>query len=278
MRSRDNDMSWKKIIEDRLPQHLWFGAHGCALHAHQWVNSPSYTLVLVHGAIANNVWWQHIACQLTEGQILSIDLSGHGLSSWDTSYTLTKHAQEVEVLIEEFASGPVYIIGHSYGGAVAALVAANCDIKHSVMLDTPLYIALDHNDPSPKSYHKYLYQSTEEAISRFKPIPNQPVVDEELLKIVAESSLKKIDEGYVWQFDPSFHKRDISEEDQELIKPMLHNMSYWYGEFSPFATDKTLRRAKSMGLTLTMVPNAYHAVTLDNPSALLHMIEGMVEK
>lgn len=269
-------MDWKATLAKNPPKQLWYEAHGTMVHAHHWQNTDDFTVIFIHGAIANNMWWQHIACQLDRGLVLSVDLTGHGLSDWDAPYTLTKHAKEIDLLIDLYAKGPVYIVGHSYGGAVAALAAAHKDVEHAVLVDTPLNIALEHKVPSIKSYQKYVYSNKVEAISRFKPIPNQPVTDQELLEFIACKSLKKVENGYVWQFDPTFHKRDISVEDQALIKPMLANMSYWYGEHSPFATEMLLNKAKELGLALEMIPNAYHAVMLDNPAEILRLVKSML--
>ena len=265
-------MDWKNILLNNMPKNLWYQAHDCMLHAHHWDHSNDFTIIFIHGAIANNIWWQHIAAQIHKGQIFSVDLSGHGLSDWDSPYTLSKHAQEIETLIDEYAKGPVYIFGHSYGGAVAALAAAHRQVEKAVMVDTPLHIALDHKTPSPKSYRKYVYNSRDDAVSRFKPIPNQPILDEELLQLVANASIKQEGVGFVWQFDPAFHKRDVSLEDQALMKPMLPDMDYWYGEYSPFATESTLNRAKDYGLNIDKIEQAYHAVMLDNPQQLLEKI------
>jgi len=265
-------MDWKDILLNNTPTNLWYQAHDCMLHAHYWDHSDEFTLLFIHGAIANNIWWQHIAAQIKKGQIFSVDLSGHGLSDWDSPYTLSKHAHEIETLIDAYAKGPVYIIGHSYGGAVAALAAAHRQVEKAVMVDTPLHIALDQKAPSLKSYRKYVYGTRDEAISRFKPIPNQPILDQALLHIVANASIKEEGSGFTWQFDPAFHKRDVSLEDQDLIKPMLSDMSYWYGEYSPFATESTLNRAKAFGLSLDRIEKSYHAVMLDNPKQLLEKI------
>ena len=267
---------WKTILAKSPPSNFWYSAHDCMIHAHHWNYTDDFTLILIHGAIANNIWWQHIASQMNRGQVYAVDLSGHGQSEWDTPYTLAKHAEEIEVLIDSYSKGPVYIVGHSYGGAVAALAAAHRQVSHAVMLDTPLYIALDHKAPSARAYRKYVYKTKEEAVSRFKPIPNQPILDEALLEHVALSSLKVDEGGYVWQFDPSFHKRDVSLADQALIKPMLPSMSYWYGEYSPFATEATLSRVRDMGMQCASISNAYHAVMLDNPDEVIALINNIL--
>lgn len=56
---------------------------------------------------------------------IAIDLPGHGLSSPIEGGDVTARiAARVKAAIEQLASGPVHLIGHSFGGAVAVAVAA----------------------------------------------------------------------------------------------------------------------------------------------------------
>lgn len=270
-------MNWQQLFEQAQPKHIWMEISDYVVHAHQWHRSDDFTLVFIHGAMANNTWWQHIASQFQTGNILSIDLSGHGLSEWCTPYTLEKHAKEVVSLIEAYGTGPIYIAGHSYGGAVAMLAKTFIPVEHVVMCDTPLYLVLEQNEQSTKSYIKNQYKTLEETIARFKPIPNQPIENFELFKLIAAQSIKKIETGYTWQFDPMFHRRIVTQGDQENIQNNSSGMSYWYGEYSPFATDQTLQKAKQFNMTLKMIPGAYHAVTVDAPDFILEQLKYMVE-
>jgi pimeloyl-ACP methyl ester carboxylesterase len=57
------------------------------------------------------------------GRWLAPDLRGHGRSLREGPYGIGAHAADVAALIEAEAPGPVTLVGHSFGGAVAALVA-----------------------------------------------------------------------------------------------------------------------------------------------------------
>jgi len=57
------------------------------------------------------------------GRWLAPDLRGHGRSVREGPYGIGAHAVDVATLIEAEAPGPVTLVGHSFGGAVAALVA-----------------------------------------------------------------------------------------------------------------------------------------------------------
>lgn len=270
-------MLWHKGRLDNPPKHIWYEAHGVMCHAHQWLNDDSATIVFIHGAIANNVWWEHIACQISYANILSVNLSGHGKSHWDAPYNLTKHAKEVLTLIEHYAQGKIYLIGHSYGGAVAALVSSMVAVHKVVLVDTPLKITQEPRESGAKSYRKYAYPTMEDAIARFKPIPSQPITDQELLQYIAKHSITKTENGFEWQFDPSFNKREISEAEQTLIKPMLEGALFWYGELSPFGDEESIMLANSLGLQPMVIPDAHHAVMIDNPGYLLRLIDQLIQ-
>ncbi|MCP8351728.1 alpha/beta hydrolase [Candidatus Synchoanobacter obligatus] len=272
-----NVMSWIDDTEKNPPKSVWVNINQRSVHAHYWSYSDCVTIVFIHGAIANNVWWQHIASKLHVGRVLSISLSGHGRSSHHPPYSLHQHACEVQELLEIYGQGPIILIGHSYGGAVAALVAANVEIQQVVMVDTPFDVALESKPPSSRLYQKPVYTTLKEALKHFKPLPHQPVKDAELLAWVGQQSVVKTDNGYTWQFDPLFHQREVLDNDIEQVKQVLPTAQYWYGELSPFASNAALGLAKTMGMSLLEIPKAYHAVTLDNPRFLLENIQRLLD-
>lgn len=263
-----------KRTEANKPTSLWFEADELMLHAHQWVHDQAVTVIMIHGSLANNVWWQPIAAGIDKGTILSIDLSGHGLSAWSKEYSLEQHAVQVIKMIESFATGQLILMGHSYGGLVAACVATQIECAKVVLLDTPLSRS---NNTIVISKKKQVYESIEKAVSRFKALPTQPVIDKDLLQWVGRRSLKKVNEGYTWQFDPRFLDRKMLESTiVEIKKRLSGRAAYWYGEYSPFATDDTIDLAKKMKLNIEMIQGAYHAMMLDAPEDLIRKIKKLI--
>ena len=95
-----------------------------------WVargGSGDRLLVLLHGMGANASVWERLLPLIEgswRGRWLAPDLRGHGRSVRDGPYGFGAHAADVAGLIEAEAPGPVTLVGHSFGGAVAALVAS----------------------------------------------------------------------------------------------------------------------------------------------------------
>jgi pimeloyl-ACP methyl ester carboxylesterase len=86
-------------------------------------------LVLLHGMGANASVWERLLPLIEgswSGRWLAPDLWGHGRSVRQGPYSFGMHAADVAGLIESEPPGSVTLVGHSFGGAVAALVASGC--------------------------------------------------------------------------------------------------------------------------------------------------------
>ena len=83
-------------------------------------------VVLLHSSGASSAQWRALAEQLSgRYRVLAPDLYGYGASaSWPGRgvFSLAHEAQIVHALLERI-DGPVHLVGHSYGGAVALHVA-----------------------------------------------------------------------------------------------------------------------------------------------------------
>lgn len=86
------------------------------------------TLVLVHGFGCDQNMWRLLAPALAEDyRVVLMDLTGSGLSyapayHADRYSTLHGYASDVVAVIEEFAEGPVVLVGHSVSAMIGVLV------------------------------------------------------------------------------------------------------------------------------------------------------------
>jgi pimeloyl-ACP methyl ester carboxylesterase len=83
--------------------------------------------VLLHGLGANRTVWQPmtaIAEKHWPGRWLAPDLRGHGRSLHQGPYGYASHAADIAELIADEPDGSVTLVGHSFGGVVAALVGS----------------------------------------------------------------------------------------------------------------------------------------------------------
>jgi pimeloyl-ACP methyl ester carboxylesterase len=86
--------------------------------------------------------WHACAPRLAEaGPVLALDLRGHGDSSWapDEDYRTATHAADVVAVLDALELRTVHLVGLSWGGLVAATVAAATPerVERLVMIDVP---------------------------------------------------------------------------------------------------------------------------------------------
>ncbi len=113
------------------------------LHYVTWENTSKPTLVLLHGLTANAHAFEGL---ITNGinehfNIISLDLRGRGLSDKpDTGYSYKDHAIDVIALLDELKIDKAYLVGHSFGGLLAAHIAAYHPerVKKLVILDVAI--------------------------------------------------------------------------------------------------------------------------------------------
>jgi lipase len=81
-------------------------------------------ILAVHGLTGHGQRWETLATQhLPEYAIVAPDLIGHGRSSWDAPWTLDANVAALAALLDE-AEAPVWVVGHSFGSAIALHLAA----------------------------------------------------------------------------------------------------------------------------------------------------------
>ncbi len=66
------------------------------------------------------------------------DLLGHGRSSWAAPWTIDANVAALAALLDDEPTGPVLVVGHSFGGAIAMhLAAARPDLVAALLLLDP---------------------------------------------------------------------------------------------------------------------------------------------
>jgi pimeloyl-ACP methyl ester carboxylesterase len=91
-------------------------------------NAPA-TLVLIHGAFADTDAWNATASAMVRAgiEVIVLDLPAHGKSPSSVTAFADVVAAAAEA-IRKTSSGPLALVGHSLGGAVAARLAALPDL------------------------------------------------------------------------------------------------------------------------------------------------------
>jgi lipase len=109
------------------------------LHVHRYGPTGPPQILAVHGLTGHGRRWQTLATRhLPEFAIVAPDLIGHGRSSWAAPWSIDANAGALAGLLDADADGPVVVVGHSFGGAVALnLAAARPDLVAALVLLDP---------------------------------------------------------------------------------------------------------------------------------------------
>ncbi|MDG1065497.1 MAG: alpha/beta hydrolase [Luminiphilus sp.] len=103
-----------------------FKVHGLTYAAIEWPGNGEVTVLALHGWLDNALSFARIAPCLAPCRVISIDLSGHGLSSWrsaDAAYNLWDDLPQLVEIVDQLNLNKVVLMGHSRGAAIAALLA-----------------------------------------------------------------------------------------------------------------------------------------------------------
>jgi lipase len=94
--------------------------------------------LMIHGLTGHGRRWRRLSSTyLDDVAVLAPDLIGHGRSTYAAPWSIDANVTALASLIENEADGPVVVVGHSFGCAVALHLAAQCPdlVSGLVLLD-----------------------------------------------------------------------------------------------------------------------------------------------
>lgn len=243
-----------------------------------WGEPGKPGLVFVHGGAAHAQWWSFIAPMFAhDWHPVAIHLSGHGDSGRRDEYTHDLWASEVMAVAADAGfPGPPVVVGHSLGGMVTIVTAANYGdrLKGAVIVDSPV------RRPSPESEEARsgrafrapgTYPTKEEAMTHFRLIPPQPCENDHIVEWIAENSLHETENGWTWKFDPKLFKGTLEPLREELAA-IRCRVALFTGEFSvvvPKDVAEYMYGLMGEVSPVIEIPQAHHHLTLDQPLAFV---------
>jgi pimeloyl-ACP methyl ester carboxylesterase len=112
---------------------------GLRFHYREWGDSTSSPVVLLHGYGLFARVYDRIAQGLSATRrVLVLDQRGHGESDWASDYAWRRWVEDVEGFADGLDLSSFDLVGHSWGGAVAARFAGLHPhrVQHLVLLET----------------------------------------------------------------------------------------------------------------------------------------------
>lgn len=114
------------------------------LHVHRFGPSGPAQILAIHGLTGHGGRWETLSeRELPEIPMAAPDLLGHGRSPWSAPWTIEANVAGLVGVLDSDADGPVVVVGHSFGGAIAlSLAASRPDLVGALVLLDPA-VALD---------------------------------------------------------------------------------------------------------------------------------------
>ncbi len=108
-------------LRSKLPPHRFIEVEGREVYVEQ--SGRGEPLVLLHGFACSSFSWRSVVPALARHyRVINLDLPGFGYSERPrdpAAYTIPAYGRVVLEVLDRLGVGPVHVIGHSFGGAIA---------------------------------------------------------------------------------------------------------------------------------------------------------------
>jgi len=279
--------AWFGRIVAVEPESAFVEVDGARIHYLRWGARDRPGLLLVHGNAAHAYWWSFIAPYLaSEYNVAAMDLSGMGDSDWRREYSMETFVEEQLAVCEAagmFGHGePPIIVAHSFGGFVTMLTGAlhGDRLAGTVIVDSPVNPP-DRPGGPPKRVIKphHIYPTMAAALARFRLMPPQACDNLYLVDWVGRRSLKAVEGGFTWKFDPAIWQRFSIGDTAARLRATKCRIAIFRGENSillPPEIGEYMFNLLGRAAPVVTIPEASHHVMLDQPLALVAALRALL--
>jgi pimeloyl-ACP methyl ester carboxylesterase len=189
-----------RVERFRVPE-----AGGIALCAVHRGDPARPTVVLLHGGGANHHWWDPLAPALADRfHVVALDFRGHGDSDYPERRETGAFHRDLAALVRHLGRREVALVGHSLGGHVALHhAAAHGGVSTLVAIEVSRGgVPRERRRMRLSLAAHRSYRSREEAVRRYRFLPESQV-PEPLRLAIAERSVRPLGDGrFGFKFDP----------------------------------------------------------------------------
>ena len=239
-------------------------------------------VVALHCSLGSGRQWKNLAEELGRSHLFfAPDISGYGTNSCALDLPLTL-AEEVRCLRDQLndAEGPIHLVGHSYGGAIAFKIATCSPFVHRVrsltLIEPVLPTLLCGSDADRRLHERFAQVAREvsedlwngsslEAIDRFIEFwsgsgPQDPLPATARLRMIERA------DKLAYDFTAAFAEQNVAIAATSLRVPTL----LFSGGLSPYLTQRIVQRLGAImeGAEVRHLPAAGHMLPLTHASAV----------
>lgn len=203
-----------------------------------WGDEGLPPLLALHGWLDNAASFAVLGPLLHEYHFVALDLTGHGQSSRrsaDASYQIWDDLPEIMGVINQLGWSNFELMGHSRGAIISSILASviPARVNHLVLLDAVAPQAISESDFS-KQLAKFLkdkprglsregrvYATMDAAIGA----RTKGGLSSEAAQLLAQRSLQRRDDGYMWISDPRLYGASAVKLTQGQNRAVLQNLS-----------------------------------------------------
>lgn len=266
--------------------------NGLNLHVQQAGEGPD--VVLIHGVTGDlSIWF--LCKAMTElsasHRVTAYDLRGHGYSDVPPDgYTSAGHAADVFALMDRVGARKARLVGHSFGGVIAAHAAAlEPDRVEAVVFSDPYFPALRHLEDVSKWGHWQSFRA--EAAGAGVMLSDEFWYDldkffDQVLHLDAEAMLKfRHAVGLpamnrllrLGRTTCGADSRAVAGLTEDLIRGIRAPALAVYGEASPFLATMDYLVANLPDCRAAVVPGAKHRAPEENPEGFVAAVKSFLE-
>lgn len=246
----------------------------------RWGEPRRPALVLLHGAGANAHWWDHVAPELAEAHhVVALDFRGHGESDHPEDVEPGALALDLRALLAYLGAPGAVLVGHSLGAHVALGHAS----RHR---ETAALVLLDPTRGASPSRRratrlalslKRTHASREQAIARFRFLPEAARATEALRRSLAEHSVRAESDGrFGYKFDARWLGAAPSAR-PDLAAVRCPTLLVRGAESALLTRDGAAALAAEIGACrLVEIEGAGHHVHIDQPASVMREIRAFL--
>jgi pimeloyl-ACP methyl ester carboxylesterase len=270
------------------PERSSVAIEGANIELLAWGQRGRPGLLFLHGHAAHADVWRFIAPFFAEHlRVGALSWSGMGRSDWRADYCIDHGVAELmggaaALGLFDAPIAPV-VVAHSAGAKPALIAAA----RHGDRLSGLIVADSGVSGPPPPAHRQKtdprrshrIYPTLPQALNRFRFGPIQPCENLYIADRIARDSLKQVEGGWTWRFDPALWAWTASAEAWNALANPKCRLTLLVGEQSSVVARQSadaLRKQAPPGTPYIVVPEAHHHLMVDQPLAFVTAIRAVL--